>query len=308
MIGLGLNLSNAIISSTWNLAKAPLSLAVDTAATDASRGVVQASLEAILLGLVQGITEFLPISSTAHLLIVTQVLGWEDLGEKYFVDAIQFGSVIAVLLYFRADLKQIISGSWAAYQQKDWQREEWKILLGIAIGTLPALTIGYIFRDSIPESAFVIAIASILMSILLGIAEKAGRRLRDFNKLEIKDGLLVGLGQMLALIPGASRSGSTLTTGLLLGLKRDTAARFSFLLGLPTLGLATLFQSRKVIGNLDAAIPLLFGILSAFIFSYLAIAWLLKFLRQQSTWVFVWYRLAFGAAILGAIATGWLPR
>ncbi|MGB7413933.1 MAG: undecaprenyl-diphosphate phosphatase, partial [Thermosynechococcaceae cyanobacterium] len=217
-------------------------------------------------------------------------------------------SVIAVLLYFRFDLKTIISGSWAAYQQKDWQREEWKILLGIAIGTVPALTIWFIFRDSIPESALVIAIASIVMAILLGIAEKVGRRKRGFDQLEIKDGLLVGLGQMLALVPGVSRSGSTLTTGLFLGLQRDTAARFSFLLGLPTLGLATLFQSRKVIGHLDAAIPLLFGILSAFIFSYLAIAWLLQYLQRQSTWVFVWYRLAFGAAILGAIATGWLQR
>ncbi len=307
MIGVGLNLTNTMIANIWTtLASTPLLFA--DVVVDAPKSVVQASLEAILLGLVQGITEFLPISSTAHLLIVTQALGWEDLGEKYFVDAIQFGSVIAVILYFREDLKQIISGSWEAYQQKNWQREEWKILVGIAIGTVPALTIGYIFRDSIPESAFVIAIASIVMSILLGIAEKVGRRLRDFNKLEIKDGLLVGIGQMLALVPGASRSGSTLTTGLLLGLKRDTAARFSFLLGLPTLALATLFQSRKVIGNIDAAIPLLFGILSAFIFSYLAIAWLLKFLRQQSTWVFVWYRLGFGAAILGAIAAGWLQR
>ncbi|MGF1604602.1 MAG: undecaprenyl-diphosphate phosphatase [Thermosynechococcaceae cyanobacterium] len=308
MIGVGLNLSNAIINNPWiNWATAPITLATD-ATTEAPRSVVQASLEAILLGLVQGITEFLPISSTAHLLIVTQALGWDDLGEKYFVDAIQFGSVIAVLLYFRSDLKTILSGSWAAYQQKDWQREEWKILLGIAIGTVPALTIGFIFRDSIPESAFVIAIASIVMAILLGIAEKAGRRKRGFDQLEIKDGLLVGLGQMLALVPGVSRSGSTLTTGLFLGLQRDTAARFSFLLGLPTLGLATLFQSRKVIGHLDAAIPLLFGILSAFIFSYLAIAWLLQYLQRQSTWVFVWYRLAFGAAILGAIATGWLQR
>ena len=222
-----------MIINTWtNLTGAPISLAVDAAAsTDAPRSVLQASLEAILLGLVQGITEFLPISSTAHLLIVTQVLGWEDLGEKYFVDAIQFGSVVAVLLYFRSDLQEIISGSWAAYQQKNWQREEWKILLGIIIGTIPALTIGYIFRDSIPESAFVIALASIVMSLLLGIAEKVGRRKRGFDQLEIKDGLLVGLGQMLALLPGASRSGSTLTTGLFLGLQRDTAARFSFFAG-----------------------------------------------------------------------------
>ncbi len=310
MIGLGLSLSRTMISSIGIYLAGPFPplFLADVATADVPRNVLQASLEAIFLGLVQGITEFLPISSTAHLLIVTQALGWEDLGEKYFVDAIQFGSVIAVLLYFRTDLKKITSGAWAAYRQKDWQREEWKILLGILVGTLPALTIGFIFRNSIPESAFVIALASILMSVLMGLAEKAGRRQRGFDKLEIRDGVLVGLGQMLALVPGASRSGSTLTTGLFLGFQRDTAARFSFLLGLPTLALATLFQSRKVVGNFEATIPLVFGILSAFIFSYLAIAWLLKFLQRQSTWVFVWYRLAFGVAILGAIATGWLQR
>jgi undecaprenyl-diphosphatase len=310
MIGLELNLSNVAISTIWtNLAGSPAALlAVDPGISINTTSVLRASLEAILLGLVQGITEFLPISSTAHLLVVTQVLGWEDLGEKYFVDAIQFGSVIAVLLYFRSDLNQIFSGSWTAYQQKNWQREEWKTLLGIIIGTIPALTIGYIFRDSIPESALVIALASIVMSLLLGLAEKTGRRKRGFDQLEVMDGLLVGLGQMLALVPGVSRSGSTLTTGLFLGLQRDTAARFSFLLGLPTLGLATLFQSRKALGNTEAMIPLFFGILSAFIFSYLAIAWLLQYLQRQSTWVFVWYRLAFGAAILGAIAAGWLQR
>jgi undecaprenyl-diphosphatase len=281
-------------------------LDVDAATPVPPQAVWRTTLEAIVLGLVQGITEFLPISSTAHLLIVTKLFGWQTLGEKYFVDAIQFGSVIAVLIYFWSDLKQIVSGAWKAYQTKDWQREEWKILVGIAIGTLPALTIGYIFRDSIPESPLVIALASIVMALLLGLAEKVGQRKRAFDQLEVKDGLLVGLGQTLALVPGVSRSGSTLTTGLFLGLQRETAARFSFLLGLPTLAIATLFQSRKAFGHAETLIPLLFGIISTFIFSYLAIAWLLRYLQRQSTWVFVWYRLAFGAAILAAIATGWL--
>ena len=241
MIGLGLNLSNVVIDNIGtNLAGMPTALlAVDAAAsTDAPRSILQASLEAILLGLVQGITEFLPISSTAHLLIVTQVLGWEDLGEKYFVDAIQFGSVIAVLLYFRSDLKQIISGAWAAYRQKDWQREEWKILLGIVIGTIPALAIGFIFRDSIPESAFVIAVASIVMALLLGLAEKAGRRKRGFDQLEIKDGLLVGLGQMLALVPGVSRSGSHPNNGSIPGSPKRYGGSVFFFTGIthPRLG------------------------------------------------------------------------
>lgn len=267
--------------------------------------LLAASIQAIVLGIVQGITEFLPISSTAHLLIVRDVFGWTQ--EKYFVDAIQFGSVIAVVWYFWADLRQIISGSWQAFRQKDWQREEWKILVGIAIGTIPALSIGYVFKDAIPESPLVIAIASIVMSLLLGLAEKIGTRKRDFNDLQIKDGLLVGLGQTLALVPGVSRSGSTLTTALFLGLQRQTAARFSFLLGIPTLTIATLYQSTKALKDIDSFIPLIVGIIATLIFSYLSIAWLLKFLQRQSTWVFVWYRLGFGAMILGALAAGWNP-
>lgn len=264
---------------------------------------------AFVLGIVQGITEFLPISSTAHLLVFTKAMGWQLLGEKYFVDAIQFGSVLAVLIYFWQDLRTILRGSWLAFQKKDWQREEWKILVGIAIGTIPALVGGLLYQKLLPEStqqflegALVIAIMSIVMATLLGLAEKFGRRQRGFDALEIRDGLLVGLGQMLALIPGASRSGSTLTTGLFLGLQRATAARFSFLLGLPTLAIATLYQAREIVNHPDVLGALVVGILSTFIFSYLSIAWLLRFLQTKDSWVFVWYRLAFGLAILSAIA------
>jgi len=264
----------------------------------AEPGLLTSAVQAIVLGLVQGITEFLPISSTAHLLIFTKVLGWSSVGEKYFVDAIQFGSVIAVLMYFWNDICQILGGAWTALQQQDWQREEWKILVGIAIGTIPALVFGYLFRDAIPESALVIAVVSIVMSLLLGLAEKIGSRKRGFDQLSILDGLLVGLGQTLALVPGVSRSGSTLTTGMFLGLQRPTAARFSFLLGIPTLAIATLYQSTKAFDHIERLVPLLVGIISTFIFSYLAIAWLLRYLQRKSTWVFVWYRLAFGTTIL----------
>jgi len=149
----------------------------------------------------------------------------------------------------------------------------------------------------------VIAIASIVMATLLGLAEVWGRRKRNFDNLEIKDGILVGLGQMLALVPGVSRSGSTLTTALFLGLERQPAARFSFLLGIPTLTIATLYQSLKALGSIQDILSLLVGIFSAFIFSYLAIAWLLRYLQRQSTWIFVWYRLGLGVVILLAIAT-----
>jgi undecaprenyl-diphosphatase len=269
---------------------------------------IQHLLQAIVLGIVQGITEFLPISSTAHLLVFTRALGWADVGQKYFVDAIQFGSVIAVVLYFWNDIRHIIPGGLAAAQQKDWGREEWKLLVGIAIGTLPALIAGLLVKRLLPEDALdsvtMIAIASIVMALLLGLAEKVGSRKRGFDSLQIKDGILVGLGQMLAIVPGVSRSGSTLTTALFLGLERQTAARFSFLLGIPTLTIATLYQSLKAFRNVDTSIALLVGIFSTFVFSYLSIAFLLKFLQRNSNWVFVWYRLAFGASLLVAIATG----
>lgn len=276
----------------------PSTASLSTASiTDPISTVVQA----FVLGIVQGITEFLPISSTAHLLIFTKAFGWKLLGQKYFVDAIQFGSVIAVLIYFWADLRQITIGAWTALQHKAWNQDEWKLAVGIAVGTVPALAAGYLFQDILPESPLVIALASIVMSLLLGLAEKIGRRKRGFDSLQIKDGVLVGLGQMLALVPGVSRSGSTLTTALFLGLERQPAARFSFLLGLPTLTIATLYQSRKAFGDTGTLLPLIVGILSTFIFSYLSIAWLLKFLQTKDTWLFVWYRLAFGVVILMAI-------
>jgi undecaprenyl-diphosphatase len=257
-------------------------------------------LQAFILGIIQGITEFLPISSTAHLIVFTKVVGWEQLGEKTFVDAIQLGSVFAVVLYFWSDIRMILTGSLDAFRRKDWEQEEWKLLVGIAVGTLPALIVGYIFKDVLPKSIPVIAIASIVMALLLGVAEKFGLRQRGFDKLQIKDGILIGLGQMLALVPGVSRSGSTLTTALFLGLEREAAARFSFLLGIPTLAIATIYESIKVFKTLNTFGALLVGILSAFVFSYLAIAFLMRFLKTKSTWIFVWYRLAFGAALLGA--------
>ena len=280
--------------------------ATSTSTAAAEVNIIEAAFESFVLGIVQGITEFLPISSTAHLLVFTRLFGWEITGQKTFVDAIQFGSVIAVVWYFWADIRQILTGAWVAFQRKDWKQEEWKILVGIAVGTIPALGVGFVLKKLhlLPDGVVVIAVMSIVMSLVLGLAEKIGSRKRGFDDLQIQDGILVGLGQMIALLPGASRSGSTLTTGLFLGLERQTAARFSFLLGIPTLTIATLVEAKDALSNSQLLVPLLVGIISSFIFSYLSIAWLLRFLQRQSTWVFVWYRLAFGVALLAAFAGG----
>lgn len=154
-----------------------------------------------------------------------------------------------------------------------------------------------------------IAIASIVMSLLLGAAERFGSRKRDFGHLQVSDGILMGLGQMLALIPGVSRSGSTLTAGLFLGLERPTAARFSFLLGIPALTISTLYEFfTEVLGSQISLLQVGVGTISAFVFSYLSIAWLLGYLQNRNVWIFVWYRLGFGLLILGAIARGLLQN
>ncbi|MFM2431309.1 MAG: hypothetical protein RLZZ511_2522 [Cyanobacteriota bacterium] len=271
-------------------------------ATNPAASPIVAIFQGFILGAVQGITEFLPISSTAHLIIFRDILGWKDTWSKEAIDGIQFGSVVAVVIYFWEDLQRIVGGAIAAAQSRDWQRAEWKLFLGIAIGCIPALAGGLALKllNIELESPWMIGIMSLIMATLLGGAEKFGRRQRRFEQVEVKDGVLVGLGQVIALLPGASRSGSTLTTGLFLGLTRETAARFSFLLGLPTLTIATLVQGKDAIDLPGMALPLLVGIVSTFIFSYLSIAWLLKFLQKQSNWVFVWYRLGFGTFLLAA--------
>lgn len=270
--------------------------------------------QAFVLGIVQGITEFLPISSTAHLQVFTKALHWETVAGKPFLATIQFGSIVAVLIYFWKDITTILTGGLQAYRNKDWEREEWKIIVGIAIGTLPILVGGFLLKKALNDdksainSMTVIACAAIGMSLLLGLAEQIGKRKRNFDNLEIKDGILMGLGQMIALVPGASRSGSTLTAGLFIGLERATAARFSFLLGIPALTIATLYEFfKEALGQVDIALVIM-GTFSAFVFSYSSIAWLLGYLQRKSTWIFIWYRLAFGTAILAAVAGGVLSN
>ncbi|MBR8840641.1 MAG: undecaprenyl-diphosphate phosphatase [Stigonema ocellatum SAG 48.90 = DSM 106950] len=310
---LGFNL-HSLISLGWtdgvSVLWSTFLVATDSQTANATieGGLLQSLFQAFVLGIIQGITELLPISSTAHLLVFTKIFAWKTLGEKYFVDAIQFGSVIAVVLYFRILLYQTLTGGWEALRQRAWEREEWKLIVGIAVGTLPALVVGFLLKDILPQNAAIIAVFSIVMALLLGLAEKIGSRKRGFDGLEIKDGILVGIGQTLALFPGASRSGCTLTTALFLGLERQTAAKFSFLLGLPTLTIATLYQSRKALLHTDILLPMLVGIVSSFIFSYLSVAWLLQYLQRQNTWIFVWYRLAFGGSILTALVMGWLKN
>ena len=263
--------------------------------------------QAIILGLIQGLTEFLPISSTAHLKAVPVFLGWGDPGVA-FSAVIQLGSIAAVLSYFWQDLKEVLGGSITAIKEKDYKSNNFRISLGIAVGTLPIVILGLGLKFFVPDldnsplrSMTTIAIASIVMALLLALAEYKGKHKRDFDKLNTQDGILMGLAQSLAIIPGVSRSGSTITSGLFMGLNRATAARFSFLLGIPAITLAGLVELKDILSesfSSDEITILIIGIISSALFSYLAIAWLIRYLQKKDTWIFVWYRLGFGIVIL----------
>ncbi|NJK48431.1 undecaprenyl-diphosphate phosphatase [Candidatus Gracilibacteria bacterium] len=269
--------------------------------------------QAIVLGFVQGVTEFLPISSTAHLKVVPVLLGWGDPGVS-FTAIIQLGSIASVLWYFWADLTQVTTGAIKAIQKSDYKAYEFRMAVGIILGTIPIVICGCLLKVLVPDldnsplrSMTTIAIASIVMASLLALAERLGTHKRSLEDLQKRDGVLMGLAQSLSLIPGVSRSGSTLTAGLFMDIERSTAARFSFLLGIPVITLAGLVELKDVFDHqltMSQLLPLGFGLISSAVFSYLAIAWLLQYLKTKDTWVFVWYRLAFGLFLLGGIALG----
>ena len=275
-------------------------------ATAAALPLAEACWHAFVLGVVQGLTEFLPISSTAHLKVVPVLLGWGDPGVA-FTAVIQLGSIAAVLGYFRKDLAEVGAGVARAFRHGQWNDPPARLGVAIVLGTVPILLAGLGIKVLLPgyetsplRSLTSIAIVSIVMALLLAVAELVGRRRRLLEAVTPRYGLLVGLAQALALIPGVSRSGSTLTASLFDGWQRSDAARFSFLLGIPAITLAGLVELRAAFGSVETGgvIPMLVGIAAAAVVSWLAIAWLLRFLQQNSTWIFVGYRLLFGLVIL----------
>jgi undecaprenyl-diphosphatase len=261
---------------------------------------------ALVLGVVQGLTEFLPISSTAHLKVVPLLLGWGDPGVA-FTAVIQLGSILAVLAYFRLDLLEVARGMSRALRDGRWSDPSARLGVAIALGTLPIVLAGMALKLGFPgyehsplRSVTSIAVVSIVMALLLGLAELVGRRRRHLDGVMPRDGLLVGLAQALALVPGVSRSGSTLTASLFDGWERASAARFSFLLGIPAITLAGLVELKDALHESanGGLLPTLVGVLAATVVSWLAIAWLLRFLQRNSTWIFVAYRLLFGVVLL----------
>lgn len=266
-------------------------------------------LQAIVLGLVQGLTEFLPISSTAHLRVVPALLGWPDPGSA-FSAIIQIGTTAAVIAYFARDLWAILRDTaLGVFHGKPFETANARLGWFIALGTLPIGVAGLALKDYIEgpfRSLYVIAAAAIGLALLLLLAERCARHDRPLGALRWRDAIAIGVAQAFALIPGASRSGVTLTAGLFTGLTREAAARYSFLLSVPATLAAGIFELRHLMGDTPAleAGPLAVGTLASFAFGLLAIAWMLKFLRTHTTLAFVAYRIALGVLILALLGAG----
>ena len=273
---------------------------------------------AVLLGIVQGATEFLPISSTAHLTLSGKVLGLINPAHPEawtaFIAVMQLGTLAAVVVYFWSDIVAMATAllrdlrahglGFSAYSADS------RLALAVIVGTIPVLLIGYTFKHIIEgvltKTTAVMAASLIGLALLLWLAERVSRHTRTIAELTWIDGLVIGAAQALALIPGSSRSGTTLTAGLFLGLRRDAAARFSFLLSIPAVFASGVFEMTRIdtsvfelgIGNLVIA-TIVSGVAG-----YAAISWLLRYLRSHSTMVFVWYRLALGVLLFALLSQG----
>jgi undecaprenyl-diphosphatase len=273
-------------------------------------------LEALFLGIVQGLTEFLPISSSAHIRIVGEFLdGAKDPGAR-FTAITQIGTELAVLIFFRNDIKAIVV-SWfrqvlkraeLSTEEKGQARMGWLII----IGSVPIVVLGYFGRDIITNdlrSLWLIASVMIIFGVILGFADKYGKSERSLDQLSTKHGLLYGAAQALALVPGVSRSGATIAMGRFLGYSREAALRYSFLLAIPAVFGSGFYQLKNAFSS-DAApnvfsIPETFGATAvAFGVGYLVIAWLLKFVSTKSFMPFIIYRIILGSALLVLLATG----
>ena len=263
--------------------------------------------KSFFLGIIQGFTEFLPISSTAHLKVVPYFFGWNDLGVS-FSASIQLGSAVAIIYYFRNQISLIINSFFSSFNpSKVFKDENSRLFLYIFVASIPILVFGLLIKlywpnysDSNLRGLFSIAITSIVMALLLALSEFYGKRKKLFVDINLNDVIKLGLAQSLALFPGVSRSGITLTSALFSGIERKTAARLSFLVGIPAVsisGLVELFSLFRVLSVIDI-IPIIIGIISSFFSSIFAIDLFLKFLSKNNTLVFVYYRLAFGIFIL----------
>lgn len=272
-------------------------------------------LNAIILGIVQGFTEFLPISSTAHLAIVGKLIdGAKDPGAR-FTAITQIGTELAVLIFFRRDIASIIS-AWLKSLRRNshlthHQRSDARLAWLIGIGSVPIVVLGYLGQDFIENDLrklWIIAASLIIFGFLLGFLDFMGRNERTLDQLTPGHGILYGLAQAIALVPGVSRSGATIAMGRALGYRRESALRYSFLLAMPAVFGSGLYQLKKAVGDPESSVftmpETITATVIAFVVGYAVIAWLMRYISTKSFTPFVIYRIALGVALLVALATG----
>jgi undecaprenyl-diphosphatase len=272
-------------------------------------------LQAIVLGIVQGLTEFLPISSTAHLRIVPALFGWHFYGGSTndpgapFTAVVQLGTTVAIVVYFWRELFQVTVAWFKGLWDKSVRGSlEYKLGWYLILATVPVGVFGLVFSDQIQTGArnlWLIAVTLIALAIVLAAAEKVGKKTREEEQINTVDAIVVGSAQALALIPGASRSGTTITAGLFRGLTREAAARFSFLLSIPAVVLSGGYEALNPGKGKTPGVGLTgVAVVFAFVVGLASIAWLMRWLTSHSTFIFIWYRIALGVLLIVLLSTG----
>ena len=264
--------------------------------------------QAIVLGVIQGLTEFLPISSSGHLLIFSQLFGWTDPGAA-FTAVTQIGTEVAVLIYFAKDIWRIL-GAWFGQFAHPETRGDPDVRMGwlVIVGTIPIGLLGFIFSDQIETIArnlYLVSFTLIGFGIVLGVADRTARSIHTLGELTVRDGIIFGLAQAVSLIPGVSRSGATISAGLFMGYNREAATRYAFLLAIPAV-LASGFYQALDIGS-DPAVawgPTILATIIAFFIGYAVIAWLIRYVSTNSYMPFVIYRIGLGTLVLVLLGTG----
>lgn len=270
-------------------------------------------LEALVLGLIQGLTEFLPISSSAHVQIAQELMGLSSLSKPQltaFIATIQIGTEVAVVLYFAKTIAEVLK-SWFRNALKPFRSQPSESKLGwfVILGSIPVVVLGLAFQDQVESDVrqlWVIGIMLIVFGIALGLADHFGRKEKEVKDLDLKSGLVFGFGQALALIPGVSRSGGTITVGRLMGFTREAAARYSFLLAIPAVLASGTYQFLKSYQDLptDLLLGTAFATVVSGVTGYLVIAWLLKYLVRGSFMPFVIWRVTVGSLLLIGLSLG----
>ncbi len=269
--------------------------------------------QAVVLGIVEGLTEYLPVSSTGHLTITEKLLGLpvDDVAVTAYTAIIQIGAIAAAVIYFWKDIIKIVTAFVRGVRRPEArQTPEWRLACAVIVGSMPIAAVGFLLRGVIEgplRSLWVVAAGLIGWSVVMVFAERAATQQRDERDVRLADGVLIGLVQCFSLIPGVSRSGATISAGLLRDLDRVTATRLSFLLGIPALVAAGIFEAVKTQDEISERVgwtPTIVGTVVSFVVAYASIAWLLRFVSRNSIIPFVWYRVGIGVALVIALGVG----